>query len=99
MLAESIYDDLAELGFCPHDETHDAPEIFPKWVATLRNTDAAAVSPSGRIVTVFVDHGDETLFLHIFDRFGVLMTRPSTFGTDETGIALFLAALSVAVTL
>jgi len=27
------------------------------------------------------------------------MTRPSTFGTDETGIALFLAALAVAVSL
>lgn len=97
--AETIYDELAELGFCPADEAFDAPEVFPAWVSTLRNTDAAAVTPSGRIVTVFDDSGDETFYLHIFDRFGVLMTRPITFGTDETGTALFLAALAVAVTL
>ncbi len=97
--AENLYEQLAELGFCPADETFDAPEVFPAWVSTLRNTDAVAVSASGRIVTVFDDSGDETLYLHIFDKYGVQATRPTTFGADETGFALFLAALTVAVTL
>lgn len=97
--ADTIFDELAELGFCPADEAFDAPEVFPAWVSTLRNTDAVAVTPSGRIVTVFDDSGDETFYLHIFDRFGVLMTRPITFGTDDTGTALCLAALAIAVTL
>ena len=50
-------------------------------------------------MTVFDDSADETLYLHIFDKYGVLTTRPISFGADETGLALFLAALAVAVAL